>query len=564
MEEAGKCLRAGAEETLKHLVASPTPRQLLPALLVACATQHPGEVPGLWEAIAPWRWHTDHCEIAFLVCQSLPVVLPFLPEAKRLEARQALLERLQHLHEDGLRLLLEAAAPAEFGHQGVRSFVAPVAEQCLRGPLGGTLGPDELLLAIKAFGVVRILTDFWARVEALQEANMFNLTQIASLFQVCSQEPSIRTRNRNRRDEIPLGARVVQLFSNYICERIAELSPVDITSLSVSLVAGSLPMDEFMLFMLAKRVQDTAAEFNAKQITKIAEMYASKGLEDDEFFTALVESVVSRPDDFSNAQKVDLLHSCGKLRFLHEEFQTLALSPFEDMAQLEGVSWTVVTQAMAAAAMLDSRSFGHSSCCSRLRSLPEDGTSANWEGSWDNFVLSALVFYGPAATRALLPQFFALCNTQFSGRQRGGGSGRMNFRELLMLHRRISLAGLFAAHGLPGQNAWPLELLRQLSFTLRLADSSIDSDRNHKMRRIRDSYDPSSSSFHLEVVAVLKLIDVEHVLEHKQTPFHLDVAIMGEQLERMYETLAAALSSEGRPPAASIASPEGTFDIVDF
>jgi len=48
----------------------------------------------------------------------------------------------------------------------------------------------------------------------------------------------------------------------------------------------------------------------------------------------------------------------------------------------------------------------------------------------------------------------------------------------------------------------------------------------------KDAYEPTPSSFHLEVVAVLRLLSVEHSLEQPRKPFCLDIVISPEQLLR--------------------------------
>merc|ERR1712070_1354923 len=82
--------------------------------------------------------------------------------------------------------------------------------------------------------------------------------------------------------------------------------------------------------------------------------------------------------------------------------------------------------------------------------------------------------------------------------------------------RRVTLFGLCAAFGVPRPSAWSLDLLRHCRQTLDLLE--LDDGRGRKQN-------PSSSSFHLEVVVVLKLLEVEHKVEHPQFPFWLDLRI---------------------------------------
>merc|ERR1712079_213431 len=134
--------------------------------------------------------------------------------------------------------------------------------------------------------------------------------------------------------DLPVGTKLVQLFSNFVCEHIPELQPVQITTFIVALTSTALPMDEFCLYMLAKQVQDTTAVFSAEQIVTIARRYADKALEDEEFFTALALRATSCPFDFNPAQLAHLLLSCAKIRFLYEDLCSLALPIFENPAQV--------------------------------------------------------------------------------------------------------------------------------------------------------------------------------------------------------------------------------------
>jgi len=47
--------------------------------------------------------------------------------------------------------------------------------------------------------------------------------------------------------------------------------------------------------------------------------------------------------------------------------------------------------------------------------------------------------------------------------------------------------------------------------------------------RGQDAYEPTPSSFHLEVVAVLRLLETEHLVERPQPPFCLDLVVTPEQ-----------------------------------
>merc|ERR1712087_808809 len=167
------------------------------------------------------------------------------------------------------------------------------------------------------------------------------------------------------------GARLVQLFSNFVCERIHELTPDQITTFVVALTSPSLTMDEFWLFMMAKRIQDTTSTFDAKQISTIARRYAEKQLEDDEFFEALTKQVMVYLPDMSMHTLSHFLLSCAKIRYLHEDFCKLALPLFEDRSRTELLDGSTLSAAITAAALLDWRDFKPMASCLRLAVTPD-------------------------------------------------------------------------------------------------------------------------------------------------------------------------------------------------
>eukprot|EP00971_Amphidinium_carterae_P083839 1659307-Amphidinium_carterae.1 len=89
-------------------------------------------------------------------------------------------------------------------------------------------------------------------------------------------------------------------------------------------------MDEFWLFMLAKRTEDIADQFHPQAIVDIAMRYAVRNLEDDQFFEALAKQVVDRHDQFSMLQLADFLHACAKLHYLDDALCNVVLSQFQD------------------------------------------------------------------------------------------------------------------------------------------------------------------------------------------------------------------------------------------
>ena len=123
---------------------------------------------------------------------------------------------------------------------------------------------------------------------------------------------------RGDENELPLGNRIVQLFTHFVCARIPELTADEMTCFVEALTSQALPMDEFWLFMMAKQIQDTPDRFSPSQIATISRCYADKGLEDDEFFTALSARVARGLQQFPLSELASFLFACAKIRFLDE------------------------------------------------------------------------------------------------------------------------------------------------------------------------------------------------------------------------------------------------------
>lgn len=328
-----------------------------------------------------------------------------------------------------------------------------------------------------------------------------------------------------------MSTRLVQLFSNFVCERIPELTPEQITTFTVALTSQALPMDEFWLFMLAKRVQDTTSTFNAEQIVVIARRYAEKGLEDEEFFQALVDRVVASPRDFSPEQLAHFLLSCAKVRYLHEELCAMAFPLFQDPSLVAGMRAGTVSAAIAAASHMDRRDFRPMACSRALAAMAPRAVFESHEFAM-GMVLAVTAFRYGAGIQLLLPRFLAHLDEWLD--RVGSRLSRSSRREVGTMHRRVMLMGHCAALDVPRPQAWPLPLLRSVGGTLARLDEKLGGTAGG-----RDSYEPTPSSFHLEVVAVLRLLSVEHSLEQPQQPFRLDIVITPQQLQRAAELRAA-------------------------
>jgi len=399
---------------------------------------------------------------------------------------------------------------------------------------------DTLLRTLAAEGMRAGLVRHWSQIEALQSEQRFTCDQIAWIFHECSKLPFLEEKDRRVRSSIrvspqqegmpetPLANKVVQLFTNFVCERVPELTPRQITAFVVALTSSALPMDEFWLFMMAKRIQDTTQNFNPAQVTTIAQRYSAKALEDDEFFEALSLRVLEGLTDFSLPQLATFLLACARIRFLHEDVCKQVLPLFQTSQVTASLGGEVLGAAVTAAALLDRRSFQPLACCWELANCPTKlkRATANTDLSL-GLALAAVYLRHGAGVRLLLPRLLQHVALVFTGSK---PLGRRSRQEVGMARRRVMLVGLCAAFGVPGRSAWGLSLLRLVQRTLIELSECVEER--------RDVWEPSPSSFHLEVVAVLRLLNVDHKLETPQQPYNLDITISAAQQRAAQEAWA--------------------------
>merc|ERR1712039_132611 len=165
--------------------------------------------------------------------------------------------------------------------------------------------------------------------------------------------------------------------------------------------------------------------------------------------------------------------------------------------------------------------------CVRLAARPDQLQLA--AGSTDitmGLLLATVYLRHPAGVRLLLPHLLDHLAVAFLGRRIMGRRGKV---EAGMAHRRVLLIGLCSAFGVPRREAWPLALVKRVQDTITKLEQQLADAYGS---RGRDSWEPSPSSFHLEVVAVLRLLEVDHEVEVKQQPYALDLVISAEQLQK--------------------------------
>jgi len=105
-------------------------------------------------------------------------------------------------------------------------------------------GPEDIFQILRTHGPRSGLTRAWDKLEALQGDAKFSCAQIAEIFSLCT--PMTTLGNGQRFDfvgPLPLSVRLVQLFSNFVCENIPALTPQQITVFVTALTSARRPMD---------------------------------------------------------------------------------------------------------------------------------------------------------------------------------------------------------------------------------------------------------------------------------------------------------------------------------
>lgn len=384
----------------------------------------------------------------------------------------------------------------------------------------GSQRREQIMATLRADGVFKGIFKHWNQIEQLHKEERFSCKDIAWIFHQCSLL-KCQLYDIPKEGEAGLGTKVVTLFSDFVCHRVPELPAEEITCFVGGLISQALPMDEFWLFILAKRIQDTVDLYTPEQVSFIGKRYADRGLEDDEFFEALTNYAIKNIEKFPLPDLADLLLGCAKIRFLSEELCQLAFPKFQDRTAVANLDGATNGSVVTAAALLDWRDFHPLACCYRLINSSHDLKMAVSNADCiTGLALAAVYFRQAAGIQYLMPFLLQQIVTRCSGRLRP--------REVGILLRRTYLVALCAAFGVPYRSTWSPAILAQLRNSVMELE-----ERFLGPKKRRDTaYEPESSSFHLEVAAILRLLEVENTLEHRQLPFVLDIFIRPDNLEK--------------------------------
>jgi len=393
--------------------------------------------------------------------------------------------------------------------------------------------PQQLLERLHADGMRMGLERYWTDLETLHGEERFTCQQIARIFSQCAKQgPLDGYRGRGVDVTVPpMGTRLVQLFSGFVCDRVSELTPEEVVTFALALTSSALQTDEYWLFVLAERVREGISEFSAQQLAILAQSYAERSLGDEHFYCVVAaQAASSAGGDFGPAQVARVLFSSARVNIFHEGLRSAAFPLLERHARAPAPDPEALGEGLAAAGILGERRLPLAACCGALaanaawlRRSVEDAKTAK------GIVLAAVLLPRHAGAQALLRQLLLQLGHTLATRRPHGWRGRVEqSRQAHMVQRRAELLGLCAAFGVPQRSAWPLGMLRHMRRTLKQVEEQLRGTAGSE--RWDRGYEPPPSGLHLQVVSVLRDLSVDHQVEHKQQPFILDLTVAPEQI----------------------------------
>ncbi|GBE61342.1 hypothetical protein, conserved [Babesia ovata] len=109
----------------------------------------------------------------------------------------------------------------------------------------------------------------------------------------------------------------IRVFSDFICDRLHRIDPKSIANIAFSL-GHSKHLDEFWMFMMAKRIQDSPHEFGPDEIAAIMDAYSNACLEDHEFYATLCKQVAQNFEHYNLQHLTVILRALARVRVRDE------------------------------------------------------------------------------------------------------------------------------------------------------------------------------------------------------------------------------------------------------
>ncbi|EDO05338.2 hypothetical protein BBOV_I002560 [Babesia bovis T2Bo] len=305
----------------------------------------------------------------------------------------------------------------------------------------------------------------------------------------------------------------IRAFSDFVCDRLHRIDARSIANISFSL-GHSKHLDEFWMFMMAKRIQDNPQEFGPDELTAIMDAYSNACLEDHEFYGTLCQQVCSNFDQYRIQHLAIILRSLARVRvrdelLLSHTLEKLAaqLTQVPHSRDLDKEFGYVVANCLVAAGDLD-----YSGDCNfdsmwnllayRIKQSSFDICAINW------LPLAAMTFASRTALQVFMPIW--LRHVAHTIQKLRSKTYVLTIQRRHHLVRHVFRLGILPRQLLPRQ-------------AQRVLDDICDTE--YVSGKVPEEFTPESSTFHLEVCACLRALDVAHQREIRIVPFVMDIVV---------------------------------------
>ncbi|KAK2197548.1 hypothetical protein BdWA1_000550 [Babesia duncani] len=304
----------------------------------------------------------------------------------------------------------------------------------------------------------------------------------------------------------------IRVFSDFICDRLHRIDAKSVANIAFA-VGHSKHLDEFWMFMTAKHIQTTLESFGADELTAILDAYSGACLEDAEFYLSACKRIRETFNTYSPKHLAIVLRSLGRVRVVDAELLESTMDVFRKYAaehlhankkvNKKECSYVIAT-ALVSAGDLDYRGDELDKLwlilSGMIREAALDVCAMNW------LPLSAITLVSRSSLFTFLPIW--LRHVRYTMQ-------KLRSKSIVMTIQRRHLLLLHAFNfGIFNRNLIPTGALAAL-------ESICKFDNMH----VPEDYVPESSTFHLEVCACLRALEVAHQREINTIPFVMDIVI---------------------------------------
>ncbi|KAF4651288.1 hypothetical protein FOL47_000500 [Perkinsus chesapeaki] len=363
--------------------------------------------------------------------------------------------------------------------------------------------PKELAAIMKSLGDVLVVKDICSNSQVLR-AEEWSMDDIADFMSWC--------KIRFDHGVLP---EVVRGFSDRVCDNLGDVSHRDIVRFASTVGDNSKCVDEFWMYIMAKRIQDDPSVFTTTELVSLITSYTDRSLEDDDLYASLTQELGKRFSELTNRQCADLMKGLANVRHRDEDLCVRILDTIVE--NIHTIPQEILVQILGSMSTLDLKEDRWivpvwQQLDLAMAATPGDGSagSPRCESFSDYFaVLQACCHLPHAGDGVYLND---LVRSLLS--KRTSKALKRRLVQMVQCYQR----GMVMAD---------LPVLPELAEML-LSEESFDS-----------MYFPVSSGFHLEVAAILRMMGCHYEIEDKVMPFILDVTMSAEEVARVNSEEAA-------------------------